>query len=133
MSQQNVEACRGVIEAINERGPDAALDLLDPEVEFYEDPKFPEAEVFRGRDEVVGNFRKFTESFEHYLFEIEDLRDAGGHKVMAVLREKARGKTSGVEVERRSGWVFTFRDGKALRVEIYLDPGDALEVVGLAE
>jgi ketosteroid isomerase-like protein len=132
MSQANVEAFRGVVEAINERGPDAVLDLLDSEVEFYEDPKFPEAEVFRGRDEVVANFRKFTESFEYYRFEIEDLRDAGGHKVMAVLREKARGKTSGVEVERRSGWVFTFRDGRALRVEIYLDPGDALEAVGLA-
>jgi ketosteroid isomerase-like protein len=38
-----------------------------------------------------------------------------------------------VEVERRSGWVFTFRDGKALRVEIYLDPGDVLEAVGLSE
>jgi hypothetical protein len=34
MSQENVEASRGVIEAINERGPDAVLDLLDPEVEF---------------------------------------------------------------------------------------------------
>ena len=133
MSQQSVEAVRGVIAVINERGPDASLDLLDPEVEFYEDPTFPESEVFRGRDEVVGNFRKFTESFEHYRFEIEDLRDAGGDRVMAVLREKARGKTSGVEVERRSGWVFTFRDGKALRVEIYLDPGDALEAVGLSE
>jgi ketosteroid isomerase-like protein len=132
ISKQNMEAFRGVLEAINDRGPDAGLDLLDSEVEFYEDPEFPEAEVFRGRDEVVGNFRKFTGSFEHYRVEIEDLRDAGGDKVMAVLREEARGKTSGVEVERRSGWVFTFRDGKALRVEIDLDPGDAFEAVGLA-
>jgi ketosteroid isomerase-like protein len=127
-----VEACRGVIEAINERGPDAVLDLLDPEVEFYEDPKFPEAEVFRGRDEVVRNFREFWASFEHVRFEIEDLRDAGGDKVMAVLCEKARGKASGVEVQRRSGWVITFRDGKALRFEIYLDPRDAFEAVGQA-
>jgi ketosteroid isomerase-like protein len=133
MSQENVDAFRAVIEAINESGSDASLDLLDPEVEFYEDPKFPEAEVFRGRDEVVGYFRRFTESFERYRFEIEDVRDEGGDKITAVLREMARGKTSGVEVERRSGWVFTFRAGKALRVEIYLDPGDALEAVGLAE
>jgi ketosteroid isomerase-like protein len=133
MSQENLEAFRGVIEAINERGPDAGLDLLDPEVEFYEDPKFPEAEVFRGRDEVVRNFREFWASFEHVRFEIEDLRDAGGDKVLAVIREKARGKASGVEVHRRSAWVFTFRDGKALSFEIYLDPADALEVVGLRE
>jgi ketosteroid isomerase-like protein len=133
MSQENVDAFRGVMEAINERGPDAELDLLDAEIEFREDPKFPEAQVYRGRDEVVRNFREFTASFEYYRFEIEYVRDAGGDKVMAVLREQARGKASGLEVDRRSGWVTTFRDGKVVSFEIYLDPADALEAVGLRE
>jgi ketosteroid isomerase-like protein len=133
MSQENVDAFRGVIEAINERGPDAGFDLYDAELEFREDPKFPEATVYRGRDEVVRNFREFTASFEYYRFEIEDVRDAGGDKVMAVLRERARGKASGLEVDRRSGWVTTFRDGRVLSFEIYLDPADALEAVGLRE
>jgi ketosteroid isomerase-like protein len=123
-------ALRAIIEVINERGSDAGFDLYDPEVEFYEDPRFPQAQVFRGREEVAGYFRRFTASFAHYRFEIEDLRDAGDERVMAVLRESARGKASGVDVERRSGWVFTFRNGKALRLEIYLDPGDALKAVG---
>src|SRR6266516_2499071 len=117
-------ALRALIEVINECGSDAGFDLYDPEVEFYEDPRFPEAQVFRGRDEVAGYFRRFTDSFEHYRFELADLRGAGGERVVAVLRESARGKASGVDVERRSGWVFTFRDGKALRLEIYLDPVD---------
>ena len=133
MSQENVEAFRAVIDAINERGPDASLDPLDPEVEFHEDPKFPEARVYRGRDAVVTNFRTFTEAFEYYRFEIEDVRDAGHDKVMAVLREQARGKASGVIVDRRSGWVTIFRDGKVVSFEIYLDPLDALKAVGLEE
>jgi ketosteroid isomerase-like protein len=133
MSQENVEAFREVIKAINERGADAGLDLLDAEIEFREDPKFPEAQVYRGRDEVVRNFREFAASFDYYRFEIEDLRDAGGDKVMALLRERARGKASGLEVDRRSGWVVTFRDGRVLRFEIFLDPAEALEAVGLRE
>jgi ketosteroid isomerase-like protein len=88
--------------------------------------------VYRGRDEVVRNFREFTASFEYYRFEIEDLRDAGD-KVMAIMRERARGKASGLEVDRRSGFVTTFRDGKVVSLEIYLDPADALEAVGLRE
>ena len=60
MSQENVEAFRNVIKAINERGADARLDLLDAEVEFREDPTFPEAQVYRGRGAVVRNFREFT-------------------------------------------------------------------------
>jgi ketosteroid isomerase-like protein len=133
MSQEIVEAFRGIIEAINERGADARLDLLDAEIEFREDPKFPEAQVYRGRDEVVRNFREFTASFEYYRFEIEDVRDAGADKVMAIMRERARGKASGLDVDRRSGFVTTFRDGKVLSFEIYLNPADALEAVGLRE
>jgi ketosteroid isomerase-like protein len=64
---------------------------------------------------------------------IEELRDAGGDKVMAVLREQARGRASGLNVERRSGWVITFRGGKVLGFEIFLDPADALEAVGLRQ
>src|SRR2546421_1187937 len=105
MSQENVDAFRAVIEAVNGRGAEAGFDLYDAEIEFREDPKFPEAKVYRGRDEVVGNFREFAASFEYYRFEIEDLRDAGGDKVVAILRERARGKASGLEVDRRSGFV----------------------------
>jgi len=131
MSQDNVQTMRRTVEALNEGGADAGLDLFDPEVEFHEDPKFPEATVYRGRDACVDNFREFTASFDGYRFEIEDVRDAGGDRVLAVLHEHARGRASGLEVDRRSGWVMTFRAGKLLRVEIYLDPADAFEVVGL--
>ena len=133
MCQDNVEAMRRFVEAVNEGGADADLDLFDPEVEFHEDPKFPEAKVYRGRDAVVDNFREFTASFDGYRFEIEDVRDAGGDRVLAVLHEHARGRASGLEVNRRSGWVMTFRAGKLLRSEIYLDPADAFEAVALRE
>ena len=133
MSQENVEMFRGYIEAINQGDPDAVFDLCDAEIEFREDPKFPDAQVYRGRDEVERNYREFTASFDYYRYEIEDVRDAGGDKVMAVLREQARGKASGLTVDRRSGWVITFRKDKVLSFEIYLDPADAREAVGLRE
>jgi len=43
----------------------------------------------------------------------------------------ARGKGSGVEVEARGAHVCTVRDGRAVRLEMYLDPARALEAVGL--
>jgi ketosteroid isomerase-like protein len=131
MSRDDVDTLRSIIEAINQGGPDAGLDFFDPEIEFHEDPKFPEAEVYRGRDAVMHYFREFGASFKSYRFEIEELRDAGDDKVIAIVREHASGKASGLEVHRRSGWVATLRDGKVLRLEIYLDPADALEAAGL--
>jgi ketosteroid isomerase-like protein len=133
MSRDNVEIVRRIIGAFNQGGADAGLDFYDPEIEFHEDPKFPEAEVYRGREAVAHYFREFGASFDSYRFEIEELRDAGGDKVMSIVRERARGRVSGLEVDRRSGWVTTLREGKVVCLEIYLDPADALVAAGLRE
>ncbi len=44
-----------------------------------------------------------------------------------------RGKGSGAVFEARPGWVQTIRDGKVVRIEAYLDRGEALAAVGLSE
>ena len=130
MSQENVEVMRRFVEDFNRRGVDAILDFSDPEIEYREDPKFPQAEVYRGRDAVVRQAREFFASFSEYRIEIEDLFGAND-KVVAVCHEIGRGKASGAPVDRRVGWIFTIRAGKLLRMEIYLDPADALEAVGV--
>ena len=114
----------------NRGGVDAVIDFYDPEIEYCEDPKFPQAEVYRGRDAVVRQAREFFASFSEYRIEIEDLFDAND-KVVAVCHEIGRGKASGAPVDRRVGWIFTCRAGKLLRMEIYLDPADALEAAGV--
>src|SRR2546430_16761738 len=134
MPQENVETVRKLVETVNRRGLDAAAEqFYDPELEFHEDPKFPEAKAFRGRDEVLRYLSGFWASFEQVRFDIEDARDAGDDKVLGVLREQARGQASGAQVERRSGWVITLRSGRVLKFEIYLDPADAFKAVGLEE
>ena len=132
ISEQNLEIMRRFVEAFNRGGLDAVVDFLDPEIEYREDPRFPQAEVYRGRDAVVRQWREFGASFEGYRFEIEDhfgLDD----KVVVVLREVGRGAGSGVPVDRRTGWVNTLRAGKLVRMEIFLDPADALEAVGVSD
>jgi ketosteroid isomerase-like protein len=130
MSRENVEITRRFVEDFNRSGVDALVDFYDPEIEYREDPKFPQAEVYRGRDAVVGQAREFYASFSEYRIEIEDLFGADD-KVVGVCHEIGRGKASGAPVDRRVGWIFTYRAGKLLRMEIYLDPADAIEAAGL--
>jgi ketosteroid isomerase-like protein len=61
------------------------------------------------------------------------LHDAGGDKVVGVLRQRGRSKTTGVPVDMLYAQVFTIRDGKQTRMEMYSDPDEALKAVGLAE
>jgi ketosteroid isomerase-like protein len=56
-----------------------------------------------------------------------------GDVVFLVAGHHGRGRTSGVDVHSRSGYVYTLRDGKIVRVEPFADPAAALEAAGLDE
>jgi hypothetical protein len=45
MAEENVEIVRRVVEAFNRR--EVPLELLDPEVEWIEDPRYPDAQTYR--------------------------------------------------------------------------------------
>jgi len=62
---------------------------------------------------------------------VKALHDAGD-KVVAIMRQHGRSKSSGLPVDMTFGQVFTLREGKLTRMEMYADPADALEAVGLS-
>ena len=64
--------------------------------------------------------------------DVEEWIDAGD-EVIAVMHIRARGRRSGVPVERREWDVWTLRDGKLWRLRIYATKSEALEAVGLSE
>jgi ketosteroid isomerase-like protein len=53
--------------------------------------------------------------------------------VIAVVTRRARGRASGVEVERPFALVWTLRGGKVARVVWFLSRAEALEALGLSE
>ena len=63
---------------------------------------------------------------------MEALHDAGD-MVVAIVRQRGRSKTSGLPVDMAFGQVWTIRDGKSARMEMYADPAEALAAVGLSE
>jgi ketosteroid isomerase-like protein len=67
-------------------------------------------------------------------FTIEPERFASAaDRVVVIEKRRGRGRGSGVEVEQRSGVIWTVREGKIVRMETDLDPDDALKAVGLAD
>jgi ketosteroid isomerase-like protein len=54
-------------------------------------------------------------------------------EIMRRYIESGRGRGSGAEVQsKRTAHVWTLRDGKAIRLDLYNDRADAFEAVGLA-
>ena len=108
------------------------FDFFDPAIEVHEDPRFPEARVYRGGGDAAGYFTRFTESFDEFSFEAEDFIDLGADRVLFLFRLRTRGKGSGATVEERPGWIYTMRNGRAVRIDAYLDRREAFAAAGLA-
>ena len=127
MSEENVELVRRGIANVDEFWA-----MLDEYVvwdlrEFSErgvdlDP------VYVGRDAVIDASRRYWGTWKDYSLEAEELIDAGASVVVAV-RERMRGKGSGVEVLRRFAQIWTFSRGQVIRWEIFDDRVEALAAV----
>ena len=94
---------------------------------------WPEQQAYEGIDEARRFIREWTEPFQDWQIEIETLRDADGDKVVAVLRQHGQARSTGMPVDMLLAQVYTLRDGKQARMEMYADPAEALKAVGLEE
>jgi ketosteroid isomerase-like protein len=75
--------------------------------------------------------RDWTSAWDDWELEVEGLHDAG-EKVVVLVRQRGRSKAAGMPVDMSFAQVWTLRDGKEARMEMYSDPNEALEAVGLA-
>jgi ketosteroid isomerase-like protein len=131
MSQENVDRLRAVWDAWN-RG-DLDLSMLDPEVVF-EETVLPDSagETYRGHEGVLRAWRRWTEAWEEFTTEVEQILDAG-ERLVAICTVHLQGKHSGASMTVRYAYLYTLRDGKVIHVRSDLNPADALEAAGLSE
>jgi ketosteroid isomerase-like protein len=132
MSAEEVELIRRWTDAFNRRDFDTMLDSLDPEVELHEWPTAPGAETYRGPEGALRAIDKWFDVWEWMRVEIEDIVEAGNDRVLVTLHQRAKGKGSTIEVEIKSFNVYTFRDGRLFRIELFTELEPALESAGLA-
>jgi ketosteroid isomerase-like protein len=129
MSQENVEHVRRGMEYWLRTG-EALWDDVDPEVEIH-DHDILDAGIFRGHDGFRKWLADFGEAWESFRVEPQEYIAAGDGKVVLIARLSARGRGSGVSVERLDGVVWTIRDAKTVRLDYYNTPAAALDAAGL--
>ena len=76
--------------------------------------------------------RAWLAAREDWRLEVESLHDAGD-KVVAVVRQQGRAKETGMRVDMTFAQVVTVRDGQQVRMQMYADPSEAFDAVGLSE
>jgi ketosteroid isomerase-like protein len=100
---------------------------MDPEIQVHAHDILDAPTVYRGHDGWRKWEADFASTFESYSFDTDELIDAGAGKVVQVGRLSARGRGSGVPVERLDALVWTIRDGKTVRLDYYNSRDKALD------
>lgn len=130
MAQQNLEAVRRVYERWARGDFTASMDLLDPQAVLIIGSDFPDAGAYEGVDGIREYMRGFLEPWTRVTIAAEELTDAGD-AVLAAVHQSGTGESSGVETELRYFQVWTFRDGKVVRLEGFRDRDRARVAAGL--
>ena len=123
MSRENVEVVRTIYARWSRQ--ESARDLIDPDLEYVNPSYAVESGIARSR----GTLGKIREVYPDFRVEPERFVDADDDVVVIGI---ARGTSrSGVEAQWRQGYVWTVRDGMAVRFRWFNQPEEALRAVGL--
>ena len=132
MSQENVDIVRRASDEFDETqrlsesfAPDFVLDTRT-----YRD--LPGQAEYHGRRGFSEFFEQWVDPYDQWDQRIEDVVDAGGTQVVAVLRQRGRLHDSQAWVELHYGIVFAVEEKLIRRVQLYGTPEEAFEAVGLA-
>jgi ketosteroid isomerase-like protein len=133
MSQENVDTVCEVLDAWNRRDFDEAVRVAHADLELHFIGGFADliGEEFDGREGFLRFWREILGTLGGQVA-VESTLDAG-ERVAVISTVEGAGAESGTPVTLRFGQVWSFRDGKVIRVDFYYEPSEALEAAGLSE
>jgi ketosteroid isomerase-like protein len=108
------------------RGDYSRADIFDPDVESASFGVWPEGDTtVRGREELSSLMEGWIRTWRRPLTITAEEFIQSGDRILALIRWKGTGRGSGVEVEAEGAHLWTFRDGKAVRFDVYRDRDEA--------
>ena len=136
MSQANVEIVQGIYEAVARRDAATPFEVYAEDI-VWDVSNSRRATVmdsvsYHGLEGVRQFWQESLSVFGTVDLDVEELIDAGD-RVVALIREREIGRTSGAPVDARHVAVWTLADGKVVRMQIFDNREQALKAVGLAE
>jgi ketosteroid isomerase-like protein len=132
VSQADIETLRAGYEAVSRGDWDAAARFAHPDFELQTADRAVNPGTYRGTEEVRRFFEDLFDPFEEVVVEPEEFFERGDQIAVFVLA-RFRPTGSSAVVENRIGHLWTMREGKASRLEVFPRREDALEAAGLAE
>jgi ketosteroid isomerase-like protein len=130
MDSEGEDAARRFADAITRGDRELALAVCHPEIELNSMLGIS-GHAYHGHDGIHEYFDDVASAWEHWTVEVERVVEAADGRVVIVMTMHARGRGSGATLAGRTAHIWTVRNGRLLRNELYRDPEQALRDVGL--
>jgi uncharacterized protein len=129
MSEHNVGLVRELYDGWARGDFSAGRELLAPDFEWVQLAGAVEPGTHRG-EEAAGALRRIFEVWADFSVRPEEFIDAG-EKVVVVARSRGTARSSGMQLDQVFAYVWTVRDGRLARNEVFADRGVALREAGV--
>jgi uncharacterized protein len=126
VAESNLEIVKKGYEALASGGFEEWLPYFDPEFEMTTPPALAsEPGTYRGPDGVKRWWEEFYEAMEEVRLEPQEFLQVGEH-VVVPFEIVTRGRATGLETRMPAVQVWSLRDGKAIRLDVYADLEQAI-------
>jgi ketosteroid isomerase-like protein len=132
VSQADIETLRAGYEAFTRGDWDSVVASAHADIELKTADRVTSPGTYHGVDELRRFFEDMFEPFEEVVAEPQRFFDRGD-RIAVLVRVRARPTGSNAVIENLVGHVWTIRDGKAIRLEIFPQREKALEAIGMPE
>lgn len=130
MVRSRIDQFRSALEAFNRGDIEAALEDVDPAVEWHTPGILPDSQTYYGHDGVRAWADTMGDAFADLRLEPQsDFRELDTEHVLVEVRASGRGRESGIEVKAAFFMLATGRE-KLARMEFFPTEQDALAAAG---
>ena len=133
MSKDAIEVIRRGWEAYERGDVTAMLADISDEIVVHQHPPIPDADTYYGREGLLQSLLDWAEGFDELDQKAEEFIDAGDGQIIVRVHQTAQLAGSDVPVEGVFWFLFTVKEGKTVRFDLYNDKDQALEAAGLSE
>jgi ketosteroid isomerase-like protein len=115
---ENIELVREGLAAFMRGELERLADFVQPDMVSFRASPLPGPQTYHGAAGVVEMYDDWTAEFGEFEMEFGEFADAG-ERVIVEMVQRATGKASGATVEARFWVVYTLREGKISRMDVY--------------